>query len=98
MANQQEKSNGLSNLKTIHRIQVGGELQEMLRDLRSTKHQMEDLIKVTSRLFTQKNNEENIENKVSKNDEVVQKLDLPEVKPVEDAKNINTNSNEKKYK
>ncbi len=48
MANQ-EKSNGLNNLKTIYKIQVGGELQELLRDLRSTKRQVEDLMNVINR-------------------------------------------------
>ena len=44
----QEKSNGLTNLKTIHKIQVSGEVQEILRDLRSTKKLMEELIKSAS--------------------------------------------------
>ena len=48
MANQ-EKSNGLNNLKTIYKIQAGGELQELLRDLRSTKRQVEDLLSLINR-------------------------------------------------
>lgn len=54
MANQ-EKTNGLTNLKTIHKIQVSGEIQELLRDLRSTKSQIEDLLKNTSRFKQAKN-------------------------------------------
>ncbi len=48
MANQ-EKSNGLANLKTIHKIQVSGEIQELLRDLRSCRNQIEEFIKNASR-------------------------------------------------
>ena len=47
MAN--EKSVGLLNLKTIHKIQVGGELQNILRDIRNTKTQLESLMKNTSK-------------------------------------------------
>ena len=57
MANQ-EKTNGLTNLKTIHKIQVSGEIQELLRDLRSTKSQIEDLLKNTSRFKQAKKQEE----------------------------------------
>lgn len=46
MAN--EKTNGLNNLKTINKIQKDGVLQELLRDLRSTKNQLEMLMKNTS--------------------------------------------------
>jgi len=44
-----EKSVGLLNLKTIHKIQVGGELQNILRDIRNTKTQLESLMKNTSK-------------------------------------------------
>ena len=44
-----EKTSGLTNLKTIHKIQVSGEMQELLRDLRSTKGLMEELVKNASR-------------------------------------------------
>lgn len=46
-----EKNNGLTNLKTIHKIQVSGEIQELLRDLRSTKGQIEDVLKSASRFM-----------------------------------------------
>ena len=52
MAN--EKTNGLNNLKTIHKIQKDGVLQELLRDLRSTKNQLEMLLKNTSRFKVSK--------------------------------------------
>ena len=53
MANQ-EKSNGLTNLKTIHKIQVSGEIQEILRDLRNIKNLMEDFVKSSSRFVKAK--------------------------------------------
>lgn len=49
-----EKTNGLSNLKNIHRIQKEGVLQELLRDLRSTKNQLEMLLKNTSQFKSAK--------------------------------------------
>ena len=52
MAN--EKTNGLNNLKTINQIQKEGVLQELLRDLRSTKSQLEMLVKNTSRFIAAK--------------------------------------------
>ena len=56
MAN--EKTNGLNNLKTIHKIQKDGVLQELLRDLRSTKSQLEMLMKSTSKFIANKNQKE----------------------------------------
>ena len=44
-----EKKNGLNNLKTIHKIQVGGELQDLLRDIRSSKSSLDTLIKNVSK-------------------------------------------------
>lgn len=52
MAN--EKNNRLNNLQSIHKIQKDGAIQELLRDLRSSKSQLEMLLKTTSRLRTQK--------------------------------------------
>lgn len=52
MAN--EKNNRLENLQSIHKIQKDGAIQEILRDLRSSKSQLEMLLKTTSRLRTQK--------------------------------------------
>ena len=56
MAN--EKTNGLNNLKTINQIQKEGVLQELLRDLRSTKSQLEMLVKNTSRFIAAKKEKE----------------------------------------
>lgn len=67
MAN--EKTNGLNNLKTINQIQKEGVLQELLRDLRSTKSQLEMLVKNTSRFIAakkEKEKEKEIEKPVQK--------------------------------
>ena len=52
MAN--EKNNRLNNLQSIHKIQKDGAIQELLRDLRSSKSQLEMLIKNASRFKAQK--------------------------------------------
>ncbi|MBQ7884891.1 MAG: translation initiation factor IF-2 [Clostridia bacterium] len=57
MAN--EKNNRLNNLQSIHKIQKDGAIQELLRDLRSSKSQLEMLIKNASRFKVQKNEQKN---------------------------------------
>lgn len=59
MAN--EKNNRLNNLQSIHKIQKDGAIQELLRDLRSSKSQLEMLLKNTSRLKVQKNEQKSQE-------------------------------------
>lgn len=102
MAN--EKTNGLSNLKNIHKIQKDGILQELLRDLRSTKSQLEMLVKNTSRFKTSKQNivEEKPAKQTTaepvKNDLVEEKQSKNEKTEV-DTKNINRtfNREQKQY-
>ena len=40
----QEKNNSLNNLRTIHKLQTGGEIQELLRDLRASRNMMDDFM------------------------------------------------------
>ncbi len=103
MAN--EKSNGLNNLKTINKIQKEGVLQELLRDLRSTKSQLEMLIKNTSRFMASKKEAKAVEQKVEKvevvapvKEEVViakEKESAPTIspKPAVEKNNNNNNNN-----
>ena len=77
MAN--EKTNGLNNLKTIHKIQKDGILQELLRDLRSTKSQLEMLLKSTSRFIASK---KEMAKQQAPREEVVE----PKVEPAQEKK------------
>ena len=40
----EEKNNSLNNLKAIHKLQVGGEMQELLRDIRSSRSMMDEFM------------------------------------------------------
>ena len=40
----EEKNNSLNNLKAIHKLQMGGELQELLRDLRSSRSMIDEFM------------------------------------------------------
>lgn len=64
MAN--EKTNGLNNLKMINKIQKDGVLQELLRDLHSTKNQLEMLMKNTSKFIASKK-EQNVDKENTSN-------------------------------
>ena len=44
MAEQNKNSGGFINLKRIHEIQVGGAVQALIRDLRSTRIQLEHIL------------------------------------------------------
>lgn len=82
MAN--EKTNGLNNLKTIHKIQKDGILQELLRDLRSTKSQLEMLLKNTSRFIASKK-------EMAKQQTLQEEIAVPKVEPpVEEKKEETT--------
>lgn len=94
MANQ-EKTNGLTNLKTIHKLQMSGEMQEFLRDLRGAKAQMEETLKTVSRALLSKNEE-----KAQK--EVEPEVELPPVveeitQEVENSSNKISNNQNKSF-
>lgn len=78
MAN--ENTNSLNNLKTIHAIQKDGILQELLRDLRSTKSQMEMLVKSASRFKASKKEKQIEEEKAPNNASTIQ----VDVEPISD--------------
>ena len=84
MANQ-EKTNSLNNLKTIHKLQMGGELQEVLRDIRMTRSRMDEfmneLIKVKSVVLSKKKEDE---------ETTKQKIDLPKNDVALDTENKQT--------
>ena len=75
MANQ-EKNNGLTNLKTIHKIQVSGEIQELLRDLRATKGQIEDVLKSASRFMHAKMQERQKDDEKSEQPKQEEKVEV----------------------
>jgi len=91
-----EKTNGLNNLKTIHQIQKDGILQELLRDMRSSKSQLEMLLKNTSRLITAKNKEE-AEKVAPKVVEQPKPVEIETPKPVQQQEPAKTIEN-KQYK
>lgn len=65
MANE-KTNNGLNNLKMINKIQKDGVLQELLRDLHSTKNQLEMLMKNTSKFIASKK-EQNVDKENTSN-------------------------------
>lgn len=87
MAN--EKTNGLNNLKTINQIQKDGVLQELLRDIRSTRSQIEMLMKNTSKFIANKKAKEQaklVKEQQKQVDEPVSNATIVEEKPVENKK------------
>ncbi len=83
MANQ-EKTNSLNNLKTIHKIQVGGEMQEFLRDLRNTKNVLEEFIKNASRLKSSKKAEANELIGEKQEENITESIEVVEIDQVSD--------------
>lgn len=75
MAN--EKTNGLNNLKTINQIQREGVLQELLRDLHSTKNQLEMLMKNTSKFIASKKEQVVKENTVKQAEHITEEVSKP---------------------
>jgi len=75
----EEKSNSLNNLKTIHKLQTSGELQELLRDIRSSRSMMDEFMNGVSRAIVasgkNKPSESNDANNLTKNSIAVEKLD-----------------------
>ena len=53
MAEQNKNSGGFINLKRIHEIQVGGTVQALIRDLRSTRIQLEHILVEANKLKKQ---------------------------------------------
>ena len=50
----EQKGNGFVNLKKIHDIQVAGTVQALIRDLRSTRIQLEHILSEASKIKKQK--------------------------------------------
>ena len=79
-----EKNNRLNNLQSIHKIQKDGAIQELLRDLRSSKNQLEMLLKNTSRLKTQKSEERQEEK--PQEQKIVEEVKVVMPEPIKTAK------------
>jgi len=91
-----EKTNGLNNLKTIHKIQVSGELQELLRDIRSSKSQLEMLVKNASKIKHAKN--QKAEQEKAEKTKEAQKVEIAEeIKPVELVEETEIQSNNNRF-
>ncbi|MCI6542243.1 MAG: translation initiation factor IF-2 [Firmicutes bacterium] len=54
MTQQQNKNGGFVNLKKIHDIQVGGSVQALIRDLRSTRIQLDHIVSEAKNLLQSK--------------------------------------------
>ncbi len=94
---EQEKEIGLNNLKAIFNVQKSGQIQVMIRDVRSSRDQMEDTLKKIRELqrnFSQLQNESKKEEKIDLH--VVEVVDEP--KQSSDTKNNNVSSVEKTSK
>ena len=77
---------GYQNLKAIHGLQVGGAIQNILRDLRNTRHLAEQLAKQVSDIKKVKALEEKKESKVV--EESKNEVKVEESKPVTDNKQV----------
>ena len=64
---EQNKNNGFINLKKIHEIQVSGAVQSLIRDLRSTRIQLEHILSEALKLKEQNNDANKNNNKLSQN-------------------------------
>ena len=63
---QQNKNSGFVNLKKIHDIQVGGSVQALIRDLRSTRIQLDHVVSEVKSLLQSKNSKKVDEKVVEK--------------------------------
>ena len=68
---EQNKNNGFINLKKIHEIQVSGAVQSLIRDLRSTRIQLEHILSEALKLKQQNNDANKNINNLSQNTIVV---------------------------
>ena len=68
---EQNKNNGFINLKKIHEIQVSGAVQSLIRDLRSTRIQLEHILSEALKLKQQNNDSNKNINNLSQNTIVV---------------------------
>ncbi|MBO7527213.1 MAG: translation initiation factor IF-2 [Clostridia bacterium] len=59
-----ENNNSLNNLKTIHKLQMGGELQELLRDIRSSRSMMDEFMNNLSRIISATKNQSNVQDDI----------------------------------
>ena len=64
---EQNKNNGFINLKKIHEIQVSGAVQSLIRDLRSTRIQLEHILSEALKLKQQNNDANKNINNLSQN-------------------------------